>query len=223
MDAIKNEVKKIEIEKLIDELESRRGLYRLFGHLLSKEIDQQLLDELRKPEFAAAINQLGIYLDELTNDDDLILEQLAIEFTRLFLGPGKHISPHESVQIGRDGILNDATTVRVSHFIEVAGYEFRADSKQYPDHICSEFEFMEALISKQTEAIADGDLEEAETSKMLQDEFLQRHLLLWIPQFCNEIEQSAKSPLYKTLGRAVSAFIKMESEQGTVKLTDLRA
>ncbi len=213
MDAIKNEVKKIEKEKLIDELGSRRGLYRLFGHLLSKEIDQQLLDELRKPEFAAAINQLGISLDELTNDDDLILEQLAIEFTRLFLGPGKHISPHESVQIGRDGILNDATTVRVSHFIEVAGYEFRADSKRYPDHICSEFEFMEAFISKQTEAIADGDLEEAETSKMLQDEFLQQHLVLWIPQFCNEIEQSAKSPLYKTLGRAVSAFIKMETEQ----------
>ena len=213
MDAIKNEVKKIEIEKLIDELESRRGLYRLFGHLLSKEIDQQLLDELRKPEFAAAINQLGIYLDELTNDDDLILEQLAIEFTRLFLGPGKHISPHESVQIGRDGILNDATTVRVSHFIEVAGYEFRADSKKYPDHICSEFEFMEALISRQIEAIEGGDLKEAETSEMLQEEFLQRHLVLWIPQFCDEIELSAKLPLYKALGRAVSAFIKMETEQ----------
>jgi TorA maturation chaperone TorD len=72
---------------------------------------------------------------------------------------------------------------------------------------------MEALISKQAEAITDGDLEEAETSKMLQDEFLQRHLALWIPKFCDEVEQSANLPLYKALGRAVSAFIKIENEQ----------
>ena len=156
---------------------------------------------------------LGIRLDELTHDDDSILEQLAIEFTRLFLGPGKHVSPHESVQIGQNGILNDATTVQVSRFIEVAGYQFKTDSKRYPDHICSEFEFMEALISKQAEALADGDLEETETSQMLQDEFIQRHLVHWVPQFCDEIEQSAKLPLYKAVGRAVSAFIKMEYEQ----------
>jgi TorA maturation chaperone TorD len=213
MHAIANDVNKTGKEISNAEIGSRQGLYRLFGRFLSKEIDQQLLDDLREPGFAAAVNELGICLDAPTNDDDLFLEQLAIEFTRLFLGPGKHISPHESVQIGRDGILNDATTVRVSHFIEVAGYQFKADSKKYPDHICSEFEFMEALISKQIEAIADGDLEEAETSKMLQDEFLQRHLVLWIPQFCEEIEQSAKRPLYKAIGRAISAFIKMENEQ----------
>ena len=215
MDAIVRGVNKADKEKLKAELISRQGLYRLFGCLLSKEIDQQQLDELRKPEFSAAMNELGICLDELGGDDVLILEQLAIEFARLFLGPGKHISPHESVQIRQDGILNDATTARVSHFIEVAGYEFRSGSKRYPDHICSEFEFMEALISKQVKAITNGDLREAETSEMLQDEFLRQHLVLWIPLFCDEIEQSAKLPLYKALGRVVSTFIKMESEQSS--------
>lgn len=213
MDEIINGRQRAEKEKLKAELESRRGLYRLFGQLLLKEIDQQFLNQLRKPEFTAAINQLDIYLDEQANDDELMLEQLAIEFTRLFLGPGKHISPHESVHIEQDGILNDANTVRVSQFIEVAGFQFRADSKKYPDHICSEFEFMEALISRQIEAIEEGDLEEAETSKMLQEEFLQRHLVLWIPQFCDEIELCAKLPLYKALGRAISTFIQMEHKQ----------
>ena len=214
MDAITKEVNKTDTEKLIAELESRAGLYRLFSCLLSKEIDQLLLDDLRKPEFSAAIAELGISLDELTGDNDFIVEQLAVEFARLFLGPGKHISPHESVHTGQDGVLNDATTASVSHFVEVAGYVFKADSRQYPDHICSEFEFMEALISKQIEAMNEGELEEAETSKMLQHEFLQRHLILWIPHFCDEIQRSAKLPLYQALGRAVSAFIKMEAEQG---------
>ena len=213
MHALAGDVNLTEKEISSAELESRQGLYRFFGRLLSREIDQQLLDELRAPAFAAAMTGLGIRLDELTHDDDSILEQLAIEFTRLFLGPGKHVSPHESVQKGKNGILNDATTVQVSRFIEVAGYQFKTDSKRYPDHICSEFEFMEALISKQAEALADGDLEETETSQMLQDEFIQRHLVHWVPQFCDEIEQSAKLPLYKAVGRAVSAFIKMENEQ----------
>ena len=213
MHALAGDVNLTEKEISSAELESRQGLYRFFGRLLSREIDQQLLDELRTPAFAAGMTGLGIPLDELTHDDDSILEQLAIEFTRLFLGPGKHVSPHESVQIGQNGILNDATTVQVSRFIEVAGYQFKTDSKRYPDHICSEFEFMEALISKQVEALADGDLEEAETSQMLQDEFIQRHLVRWVPQFCDEIEQSATLPLYKAVGRAVSTFIKMENEQ----------
>ena len=213
MHALAGDVNLTDKEISSAELESRQGLYRFFGRLLSREINQQLLDELRTPAFAAAMTGLGIRLDELTHDDDSILEQLAIEFTRLFLGPGKHVSPHESVQIGQNGILNDATTVQVSRFIEVAGYQFKTDSKRYPDHICSEFEFMEALIGKQAEALADGDLEETETSQMLQDEFIQRHLVHWVPQFCDEIEQSAKLPLYKAVGRAVSAFIKMENEQ----------
>jgi hypothetical protein len=33
------------------------------------------------------------------------------------------------------------------------------------------------------------------------------------PHFCNEIQHSAQLPLYQALGRAVSAFIKMEAEQ----------
>ena len=213
MHALAGDVNLTDKEISSAELESRQGLYRFFGRLLSREIDQQLLDELRTPAFAAAMTGLGIRLDELTHGDDSILEQLAIEFTRLFLGPGKHVSPHESVQIGQNGILNDATTVQVSRFIEVAGYQFKTDSKRYPDHICSEFEFMEALISKQAEALVNDDLEEAETSQMLQDEFIQRHLVRWVPQFCDEIEQSATLPLYKAVGRAVSAFIKMENEQ----------
>jgi TorA maturation chaperone TorD len=203
---------KTETEYSIAELKSRQGLYRLFNRMLSKEIDQQFLGELREPDLGAAINQLGLYLDEWPKPDNKILDQLAIEFTRLFLGPGKHISPHESVQIAQDGSLNNGTTASVGQFIEVAGFKFTADSKKYPDHICSEFEFMEALLSKQIEAIENTDMEEAETSKMLQEEFLHRHLIRWIPQFCAQIEQSSTLTFYKALGSTLSKFVQIEYE-----------
>ena len=74
---------------------------------------------------------------------------------------------------------------------------------------------MEALISKQNEANTNGDQEEAEKSKMLRDEFMQQHLIKWIPQFCQEIERSAKLPLYKGLGKAISTFIQIENEHLT--------
>lgn len=192
------------------ELESRLGIYRLFNRLLSKEVDQQLLDEMRSRDFADAINRLGLSLDKLPDNDNLLLEQLATEFTRLFLGPGKHVSPHESIQTKHDGTLNDETTAGVKQFIEATGFRFRAESKHYADHISSELEFMEALISIQIAATKDADLEEAETSKMLQEEFLLRHLAQWIPRFCTEVEQSAKKTLYSALARALSDFIQLE-------------
>jgi TorA maturation chaperone TorD len=71
---------------------------------------------------------------------------------------------------------------------------------------------MEALLSKQIEAIENTDMEEAETSKMLQEEFLHRHLIRWIPKFCAQIEQSATLTFYKTLGSTLSKFVQIEYE-----------
>lgn len=202
------------VDSSVAALESRRGLYRLFNRLLGSEIDQGLLDEMRKPEFSSALGALGISPNDLSGDDDTILEQMAVEFARLFLGPGKHISPHESVQGTRDGTLNNDATVRVRRFIEATGFQLATASKRYPDHICSEFEFMEALISKQIDALTDGDIEEAEISQMLQEEFLQRHLRQWVPGFCSRVEQSAELALYKGLSWAIADFIQIETQQG---------
>jgi len=192
------------------ELEARMGLYRLLGRLLSREVDQALLEQMRRKPLSDALSDLGICLDELYGDDERVLEELSVEFTRLFLGPGRHISPHESMHVGSDGALNDATTVQVRRFILVAGFELREGSGRYPNHLATELEFMESLVARQIEALRGGDPEEAETSRMLQQEFVRLHLKRWIPAFCAKVQHEANMPFYATLATALSEFIRME-------------
>ncbi len=56
---------------------------RLFGRLLLREIDQELLDELRQPSLVSALAVEGI---DVPRSDDA-LETLAEEYFECFLGP----------------------------------------------------------------------------------------------------------------------------------------
>ncbi|VAV99877.1 hypothetical protein MNBD_ALPHA02-2052 [hydrothermal vent metagenome] len=197
-------------EDLIAALESRKGLYRLFNRFFLKEIDQSFLQGLQNSQLMTLLEQLNLPELNIVCTEAGIIDQLATEFTRLFIGPGRHLSPHESIQRKTGGLLNDDDTVKVRRFIEASGFSYISHMQHFPDHICAEFEFMEALIQKQIEALSGGDFEEAETSEMLQQEFLQRHILQWVPQFCKKIENEAELPIYPAVAQAVSAFIQSE-------------
>ena len=64
-------------------------------------------------------------------DQDQLLEDLAVEYARLFLGPAKHISPHESIHHQRDdgdwGSHWGGSTVEVKKFIESTGLEYKTE------------------------------------------------------------------------------------------------
>jgi len=87
-----------------------------------------------------------------------LAEDLAVEFTRLFIGPGPHISPHESVNTEthdvKEAALWSAQTVKVKKFIEAAGLEYDDSFSGMPDHVTAELEFMQRLAAKEAEAWA---------------------------------------------------------------------
>ena len=85
---------------------------------------ERLIQVLRR--FAGAFASVGADLgDEFQQSPaDELHENLAIEFTRLFFGPGPHVSPHESIYAevdGEAGGLYGAKTVEVKKFIETTG------------------------------------------------------------------------------------------------------
>lgn len=202
-------------ETSVAELESRKGLYRFFQYVFYKELDQSMLHQLRKAELAGVCNLLGLNSTELNEANPANLEKLAVEFTRLFIGPGKHISPHESVQRKTGGMLNNKFTAEVRRFYAVSGYQFKSDMGIYPDHLCTQMEFMDSLINIQINAIKSGDICEAESAEMLQVEFIRLHLSLWLPEFCEQIIQQSSSSFYRKLAKSLSEFIKMETQELT--------
>ena len=187
-------------------------LYGFLASLYRAELTQQQLDALRKPEMAAMLTAAGIDLQGAfwTKPDELLLEELAVEFTALFLGPGGHISPHESVQIEQHGgYWGDATTA-VRRFITETGIEYDSDYNGIPDHISVELEFLGELARREGLAWEREDSAAAGNCLAYQRDFLDEHLGLWVEKFCARVVETAELSLYRDVAQVTAEFVRSE-------------
>jgi len=194
-------------------IESRMGLYRLFRRLFETELDAEFLTFIQENNLNEFCEWLANDMQSLGNPErDKFLTELAAEFAFLFIGPGSHLPPYESVYVSKEKTLNGEATTQVRKFILMSGFDLDKSAHRYPDHICSELEFMERLLAHQLNAVNDGNQEELQKSIMLQQEFLRLHLSRWLPLFAKEIEQKAHLNFYKNLANMLVEFIKQEGE-----------
>lgn len=63
------------------------------------------------------------------------------------------------------------------------------NNHELPDHISAELEFMHFLSFKEAHAREEADTELLTGYVLAQHDFLQRHLLLWVPDFASKIEE----------------------------------
>lgn len=198
--------------------EERGNLYGLLGMIYSSELTPGVLKHIKQPVFLKTLSDLGVQLEGefLDKPEDELIEDLAVEYARLFLGPGNHISPHESVHHERDdgawGSLWGASTVEVKNFIETAGVEYGKDYKGLPDHISVEFEFMRKVISKEGEALAEGNSDGALYCRKIEQKFMEEHLIKWVPKFCDMVMDWTDNPFYRGMAALTKDFIDEEGE-----------
>ena len=187
-------------------------LYGFLASLYRAELTQQQLDALRQPEMAAMLTAAGIDLQGAfwTQSDEQLLEELAVEFTALFLGPGGHISPHESVQIEEHGgYWGDATTA-VRRFITETGIEYDSGYNGIPDHISVELEFLGELARREGLAWGRGDTAAAGNCLAYQRDFLDEHLGRWVEEFCTRVVETAELSLYRDVAQVTAEFVRSE-------------
>jgi len=140
-------------------------------------------------------------------------EKLAVEFTALFLGPGGHISPHESVQADPDGgSLWGDETLAVKHFIEGLDLAFTEEYTGLPDHISVELDLMANLAGHEAQGWEQNDLTRAANALAYQQDFMQEHLLRWVPLFCKKIIETADLAFYRGVARMTRDFLASEAE-----------
>jgi len=187
-------------------------LYGFLASLYRAELTQQQLDSLRQPEMAAMLTAAGIDLQGAfwTKPDAQLLEQLAVEYTALFLGPGGHISPHESVQIEEHGgYWGDATTA-VRRFITETGIEYDSDYNGIPDHISVELEFLGELARRESLAWGREDTAAAGNCLAYQRDFLDEHLGLWVDKFCTRVVETGELSFYRDVAQVTAEFVRSE-------------
>ncbi len=194
----------------------RAKLYGFLANLFRREPGPELLDQLRSSGFHDLFSELGIDLgDDFFNKPlDEVRDRLKVEYTFLFLGPGKHISPHESVQLKRgSGILWGEETSIVKQFMAAAGFELGEATNDIPDHISVELEFLCHLNSKEAEAWQADDHEAAAAALGWQHRFVSNNIGKWVGRFCRAVEATAETPFYAQFARLLRTFIAGEKSE----------
>ena len=165
----------------------RSNVYGLLASVYRQEVTADLLHQVKDPQFLGVLSDLGIQLssDFLQRPEEELLDELAVEFAGLFLGPGGHISPHESVHHqrsgGQSGLLWGESTAEVKRFIESTGLSYDPEYKGLPDHISVELEFMQQLTLREEQAWGEEDEDGALDCLKIEKKFIEEHLIAGFP------------------------------------------
>jgi TorA maturation chaperone TorD len=202
-------------KKMSNTAVARSRVYGLLTTVFRAEPTEAFIRDLHGPQFSGAFSDLGVDLGEAfhTATENEIVEELALEFTRLFLGPGHHISAHESIYAEVDGELGGlwgAKTVEVKRFIEATGLDYESGFTGLPDHISVELEFMRKLSEWEAARWSNNDSENAKYCLRVQKKFIEEHLLEWAPKFCDDVIDKADTPFYREMAKVTRNFLEFD-------------
>jgi putative dimethyl sulfoxide reductase chaperone len=201
---------------------ARSNLYKLFS-LGFRYPDPDTFKTFRSGEFLAKIwdnASLLPHLDALTANRAEIEGKFRIEmaafadfevqFVETFDAPFAPCPLYE-------GFYREPRTaimLEVSEFYRHFGLAMsrKEGNRELPDNLSAEFEFLHFLTFKEAQARLDKDQELLKGYILAQKDFLKRHLVLWVPEFCNSVQNSASMQFHVQLARITSTFIACELE-----------
>jgi TorA maturation chaperone TorD len=195
----------------------KSDIYGLLATVFREEPSAALIRELRDPQLSGVFSELGVDLGKVffTTPEKQLIEILALEFTRLFIGPDSHISAHESIFAEMDNgtsALWGETTVAVKSFIETTGLDYNPEFTGVPDHVSVELEFMQKLTAWEVDKWQQHDRKNAQFCMKVQRMFLEQHLLAWLPQFCDVIMEQADIGFYSGMAELTKNYLEFEQQ-----------
>ncbi len=197
----------------------RAMIYGFLAAIYRQEVSSGLLKQIKDPQFLKVLSNLGVDLNNgfFQKPEHELLQDLAVEYAHLFVGPGKHISPHESVHHKRDdgqyGQLWGPSTAEVKNFIESSGLEYQPEYTGLPDHISVELEFMQQVLQREEQAWQSDDKETALLCLENEKKFIEEHLARWVPIFCEKVINETELLFYREMAALTKNFIEFEKEE----------
>ena len=202
---------------------ARLALYR-FLHTIYSYPTLDTLHFLKDSGFSSkhgdAVAHLGLdaqntfvrILDSLDREAPELLEDLEVEYTRLFINSfnGVPAKPYESVYIDKGHLVIGKATLRVRELYNHFGVGLSSENPEPPDHIAIETEFIAYLIAKEIEAYREGETGRGDWFRDGQIRFLQQHLLVWARHFSDLICLHAQHPFYHEAGSFSKIFFDFE-------------
>lgn len=191
-----------------------KNLYLFFAQLFLKEVDASLLERLRSGELRAPLEEAGMDLKFMEGDAQTALDNLAVEYSALFVQPGS-FPPFQSVAQGGRYLTPDADQVEL--FYQKYGFEYRKEyPKLFPDHLGLELWFIASLIEAEQKAKAANRTQDEGVYAAARAEFLKKHVAAWAPKYFETAARMTKHPFYRPMIEFAAAFIDSEIERANV-------
>ena len=129
-------------------------------------------------------------------------DNLRADCTRLFIGPGKVLTPPwESVQFSEERLTFQEQTLQVRGWYQRFGLVAEKLYAEPDDHIGLELEFIAHLARLGLAALEEND--QSKFNQLLDGQrgFMSEHLKRWGPAWCSQVENHAQTDFYRGIAQ----------------------
>lgn len=202
--------------------DSRAKAYGLLARLYAKEVDEELLEQLRKATFP--VHSGSDLADEgnrliatyLSNVWSGTLQELAVDYVHAFIGSGMDAFsaayPYESVYTSPRRLMMQEARDEVLAIYRSQALDKAKTWKESEDHIAMECEFMASMATRTAQACREGDEDKAASLLRVQYNFLEDHLYAWTGMLTCDMRKFARTDFYKGLADYTDGFLESDVE-----------
>lgn len=208
-------------ERVAELLEVRKNFYSFLERAFAAEPSREMVEMLLRGEvplpsggeevcekLSDGVRLIKEYAGQAASAEE-VYRELVDDFTELFLDPFEpKIYPYESMYV--DGHMLGRSLVAVKEFLARAAIKRGRAFRDFEDHVAFEFGVMRHLCE---EAISHlHDRRKLVELLKLQKEFLETHLLNWVPRLCGDLFLKSKTNFYRGVAKLAEGFLEFEKE-----------
>lgn len=200
------------------QLANRRENYNFFAYIFMILPDTEFVDNISCLAFdqdfedEPGVENINNYIkSSAIKTPEEILKELLIDRTQLLRAIRENgcPPPYESLYVKRtpQDVIGELILL-----YNQASYCLEDEVKESHEYIGTELNFMSMLCMKHMEAIEANNTNVAQDMELLQVQFFNEHLKLWIPKFAKEMHKASQTDFYKGIALMLGDWIQKESE-----------
>lgn len=205
-------------------MELRMFIYDTLRRAFLSEPDASFLENIQKvcvsegfpfqkesKELAEGVAEIGQFLKQLDVANGDSMDRLYWDYTRLFIGPHElPTPPWESAYLSEERLLFQKETLEVRRAYLKYALIAKEFKREADDHLGLELDFMYQLCLLALKGI--DEQKSTEVREIIEDQrdFLEKHLLQWVPQLCQDILQNANTSFYRGMAKVLSGALTVD-------------